>query len=160
MFLFMSCGRRKTGWRSFTALSALVVLAVFSLSCNKSGGSLPIIPVVYDTAAARVDYSNANRAVFFDFSSGKITEVPHDFFDIAFYTVGSGGGGSAPIIANSGSYGSGVWVYDTGLGGANIADDFSGQQAEIKQYTFSENAPIYNDGPSLYQTKVRSEERR
>jgi hypothetical protein len=85
-------------------------------------------------ATLNVDYSGVNNAVFFDFSSGTVTELPHDFFDIA---IDAGGN----IIANSGSYGSGVQVYKTD--GADITADFSGQEANVKEYTFKARTSLY-----------------
>jgi hypothetical protein len=60
----------------------------------------------YPGDTLNVDYNGDNNAVFFDFSTGTATELPHDFFDIAI-------DGDGNIIANSGSYGSGVQVYKT-----------------------------------------------
>ncbi|MDR2343705.1 MAG: HmuY family protein [Spirochaetaceae bacterium] len=87
-----------------------------------------------------VDYANKNNAVFFDFSTGTKTELPHDFFDIAIDASGN-------IIANSGSYGSGVQVYNTG--GTDITADFSGQTANVKEYTFKTGTSLYS-----YQSEV------
>jgi hypothetical protein len=103
--------------------------------------------VKYDTAAARVDYGGANRAVFFDFSTGTVTELAHDFFDIAIDASGN-------IIANSGSYGSGVQVYKTDEAGANIGNDFSADEAKVKEYTFRDGVKIYEvqGGGAAYQT--------
>jgi hypothetical protein len=86
----------------------------------------------YPKATINVDYSGENNAVFFDFSTGTKTVLTHDFFDIAI----SGGG---DIIANSGSYGSGVKVYGTEE--TDIAGDFSGEQSKIQEYTFKPTFP-------------------
>jgi hypothetical protein len=83
---------------------------------------------VDNTAIINVDYNGANNAVFFDFSTGTRTVLPHDFFDIA---IDAG----ANIIANSGSYGSGIQVYKTDS--TDIAADFSGHEDEVKEYTFT-----------------------
>ncbi|MDR1301533.1 MAG: hypothetical protein LBK43_03570, partial [Treponema sp.] len=88
----------------------------------------------YSSATLNVDYAGANNAVFFDFSTGTVTELPHDFFDIA---INAGGN----IIANSGSYGSGVWVYNTGRD--DLTADFSGQEDSVKEYTFKTGTPLY-----------------
>ncbi|MDR1618085.1 MAG: HmuY family protein [Treponema sp.] len=131
------------------ALAILTVLALITVSCNDSGGAGVVsgINPVYKTAVARVDYSGANRAVFFDFSTGKTTELAHDFFDIAI-DAGSN------IIANSGSYGSGVQVYKTAEPGANIGNDFSSLETSVKEYTFRSGVTLYQvqGGGSLYQT--------
>jgi hypothetical protein len=84
-----------------------------------------------------VDYSGVNNAVFFDFSTGTRTVLPHDFFDIA---IDSGGN----IIANSGSYGSGVQVYMTAE--SSIAADFSASPGAtaVKEYTFKTGESLYN----------------
>jgi hypothetical protein len=125
------------------ALAILTALAVITVSCDNSGGpgivtpiTPPIVPV-YDTAVARVDYGGANRAVFFDFSTGKTTELAHDFFDIAIDASGN-------IIANSGSYGSGVQVYKTSTDATDIGDDLSGEAANVKEYTFRDGVTLYN----------------
>jgi hypothetical protein len=116
------------------ALVILTALAATAVSCDDGGGGS-----AYPSATARVDYNGTNRAVFFDFSTGKATEVPHDFFDIAF----DGGG---KVIANSGSYGSGVTVLKTSS--TAITDDFTSTAGadgvNIKEYTFSTNAPLYD----------------
>jgi hypothetical protein len=88
----------------------------------------------YSSATLNVDYAGVNNAVFFDFSTGTVTELSHDFFDIA---INAGGN----IIANSGSYGSGVWVYNTGE--TDIATGFSGQEDNVKEYTFKTGTPLY-----------------
>ncbi|MDR3304270.1 MAG: HmuY family protein [Treponema sp.] len=116
------------------ALCGVIVLASFSvLSCAQDPEEETLV-VEYDKAIAIVDYSGKNQAVFFDFSTGKTTELSHDFFDIAMCADGS-------IIANSGSYGSGVWVYNTN--DADITKDFASSEAAVKEYTF-------RDGTSLY----------
>jgi hypothetical protein len=84
-------------------------------------------------ATINVDYNGANNAVFFDFSTGTKTVLPHDFFDIAINADGT-------ILANSGSYGSGVWVYNTGS--SDITGDFSGQSANVKEYAFKAGTPL------------------
>ncbi|MDR2079764.1 MAG: hypothetical protein LBP74_08605, partial [Treponema sp.] len=86
----------------------------------------------YPRETLNVDYANANNAVFFDFSTGTVTELPHDFFDIAIDAGGT-------IIANSGSYGTGVQVYDTGE--ADIAGDYSSLEDKVKEYTFKPTLP-------------------
>ncbi|MDR3303739.1 MAG: HmuY family protein [Treponema sp.] len=114
------------------ALCGVIALASFAaLSCDQEA---EILLVEYDEAIAKVDYSVANRAVFFDFSTGTITELNHDFFDIAMCADGS-------LIANSGSYGSGVWVYATN--GTDITADFTTSQADVKDYTFRTGTPLY-----------------
>jgi hypothetical protein len=84
-----------------------------------------------------VDYNTANlpqgRAVFIDFSGDTDTvtrELPHDFFDLAIFSLDS----IVHIIANSGSYGTGVTVLKTES--TNIEDDFSESAGSIIQYTF------------------------
>jgi hypothetical protein len=94
----------------------------------------------YLPATLNVDYNGANNAVFFDFSTGTVTELPHDFFDIAI-------DGSGTIIANSGSYGSGVLVYKTDS--TDITADLSGQSANVKEYTFKTGTSLYD-----YQSEV------
>jgi hypothetical protein len=89
----------------------------------------------YPGNTLNVDYNGANNAVFFDFSTGTKTVLPHDFFDIAIF-------GDGDIIANSGSYGSGVQVYMTTE--SNIAADFSSNQANVKEYTFKEGESLYD----------------
>jgi hypothetical protein len=89
----------------------------------------------YSQATLNVDYANANNAVFFDFSSRTVTELPHDFFDIAI-------DGSGNIIANSGSYGSGVTVYKTE--GTDITADLTSLEASVKEYTFKTGTSLYN----------------
>jgi hypothetical protein len=87
----------------------------------------------YPRNTLNVDYNVANNAVFFDFSTGTTTVLSHDFFDIAINAGGS-------IIANSGSYGAGVWVYNTGSD--NLAADFSGDELKVVEYTFKAETPL------------------
>jgi hypothetical protein len=139
----------KAGTAMGAVLVILTALAVITMSCDDGGGGGGGGGggTVYDTATAKVDYGNANRAVFFDFSTGTVTELGHDFFDIAIEAGGS-------IIANSGSYGSGVQVYETAEIGANIGNDFSSAMANIKEYTFRDGVTIYQveGGGAVYQT--------
>ena len=103
--------------------------AVLLVSCDNgtnSGGD-DDDGAEYHRETLNVDYANDNNAVFFDFSTGNKTVLPHDFFDIAIDAGGT-------IIANSGSYGSGIWVYNTGE--SDITADFSGQEDKVKEYTF------------------------
>jgi hypothetical protein len=87
---------------------------------------------VYLRDTINVDYNTANNAVFFDFSTGTKTVLSHDFFDIAIDSSGT-------IIANSGSYGSGVQVYKTNE--SDIAADFSSRTNDVKEYTFAPALP-------------------
>jgi hypothetical protein len=110
------------------SIPLLIVSAVLWVSCdtgtNGGGGSSAYV--------LNVDYNTVNNAVFFDFSTGTKTVLPHDFFDIAFDADGK-------IIANSGSYGSGVQVYNTG--DADITKDFSSMEEDVKEYTFKSGLP-------------------
>jgi hypothetical protein len=85
----------------------------------------------YPAGTLDVDYNAANNAVFFSFDDGSgsatTTTLGHDFFDIAIDADGT-------VIANSGSYGSGVQVYDTGA--ADITGNYSTLQSRVKEYTF------------------------
>jgi hypothetical protein len=137
MFLFKPEFRRKAGVRAAMTLLSLLIFTALCMSCDNPDGPEPPDEPVYDTAAAKVDYAGANRAVFFDFSTGTITELAHDFFDIAIDAGGS-------IIANSGSYGSGVQVYKTES--SAIGDDFSSDPGAdaVREYTFRNGVNLYN----------------
>jgi hypothetical protein len=130
--------------------------ALLWVSCDTGNGNVDTTPGLYDNdpaveetaaftegagytypeAALNVDYNGDNNAVFFDFSTGSKTVLPHDFFDIAIL----GSMSDAIIIANSGSYGSGVQVYKTDS--TNIAADFSSLEASVKEYTFKPTLPV------------------
>jgi hypothetical protein len=129
------------------ALSVCVFFAVLVWSCdtgtNPSGERLgdenledERLEPEYSNAAVRVDYTGTNRAVFIDFSAENpiAAEVPHDFFDIAIDSNGH-------IIANSGSYGSGVLVYKTDR--TDITADLSALADRVKEYTFKEGTELY-----------------
>jgi hypothetical protein len=124
----------KAGTAMGAVLVILTALAVITMSCDNGGGGGG---VSYSYTSAKVDYGNVNRAVFFDFSTGTVTELGHDFFDIA---IDAGGN----IIANSGSYGSGVQVYKTATAGTGIENDFSADADKVKEYTFGPNFPVAN----------------
>jgi hypothetical protein len=118
-------------------VTASVFLAVLAWSCENGtttpgGGSGP----EYSNALARVDYGGANRAVFIDFSAENpiAAELPHDFFDLAVDSNGH-------IIANSGSYGSGVLAYKTDR--TDITEDLSALADCVKEYTFKEGTELY-----------------
>ncbi|MDR3303740.1 MAG: HmuY family protein [Treponema sp.] len=114
------------------ALCGVIILASFiALSCGDEEPAAAPGPE-YGDATAIVDYANVNNAVFFDFSTGTMTTLPHDFFDIAINTDGK-------IIANSGSYGSGVTVYKTDQ--TDITGDFSGSADSVIEHTLSSAAP-------------------
>jgi hypothetical protein len=116
------------------ALSASLLWVSCDLGGNDDGGD----DYLRDTL--NVDYNGANNAVFFDFSTGTKTVVPHDFFDIAY----SSNTNDPIVIANSGNYGSGVQVYATDS--SAIGDDFSvvPGEAAVKEYTFRTGEKIYN----------------
>jgi hypothetical protein len=132
--------KMKKTWYSQLARNAALygAIALFSfaaLSCEQEPDEDPtaddttIISYLSEThGVVNVDYSGANRAVFVDFSTGKVTSLRHDFFDVAMCANGS-------LIANSGSYGSGVTVYDTG-DDTDITDDFTDSEDDVKEYTF------------------------
>jgi hypothetical protein len=132
MFFFKPASRGAGIGRAVTALALLAALAVFAVSCDDGGGG----GSAYNYTSAKVDYNGANRAVFFDFSTGTVTEAAHDFFDIAIDASGT-------IIANSGSYGSGVQVYKTATAGTGITGDFTADTDKIKEYTFRDGVPLY-----------------
>jgi hypothetical protein len=112
-----------------------LLLAALLLSCD-TGTDPGSEESNYPLATARVDYNGANRSVFFNFADGAVSEVPHDFWDIAYY-------GYSSVIANSGSYGSGVQVFKTGVDAADIADDLSAQVDNVKEYTFKTGVNLY-----------------
>ncbi|MDC7218677.1 MAG: HmuY family protein [Spirochaetales bacterium] len=82
----------------------------------------------YSTATANVDYGDTNMRIYFDLSSGTMTEVSHDIWDLAISN------GDATVIANSGDYGTGVTVYKTTS--TDITEDLSGEADNVNQYTF------------------------
>ena len=115
-----------------------LVTATLWVSCDLTTGPGDDDP--YSRATLNVDYYATNNAVFFDFSTGTKTVVPHDFFDIAY----SSNTADPIVIANSGNYGSGVQVYATDS--SAIGDDFSVTPGEdaVKEYTFKPGEKIYN----------------
>jgi hypothetical protein len=114
------------------SIPLLIVSAVLWVSCdtgtNGGGGSSAYV--------LNVDYNTVNNAVFFDFSTGTKTVLPHDFFDIAISASSADN-----IIANSGSYGSGVQVYKTNSPSTDIGNDFSSDEANVREYTFKATFP-------------------
>ncbi|MDR1248817.1 MAG: hypothetical protein LBK63_05885 [Treponema sp.] len=119
------------------AVIASAFLAVLAWSCdtgtNPSGESSG---AEYARALACIDYDGANKAVFIDFSAENpiAAELPHDFFDLAVDSNGH-------IIANSGSYGSGVLAYKTDQ--TDITKDLSALADRVKEYTFREGKELY-----------------
>lgn len=90
----------------------------------------------YSTSTAAVDYLGDNLSIFFDFSTGTLTAVDHDMWDVAIATDGA-------IIANSGDYGSGVTVYKTSS--TDISDDLSSYESKVAEYTFKSGTTLYGD---------------
>jgi hypothetical protein len=130
----MDLFNQKTRWGAVIASAFLAVLVgACDTGTNPSGESSG---PEYSSAAARVDYDGANRAVFIDFSAENplAAELPHGFFDIAIDSNGH-------IIANSGSYGSGVLVYKTDK--TDITEDLSALADRVKDYTFKEGTELY-----------------
>jgi hypothetical protein len=116
-------------------LSAEVLWVSCDLFNGNNGDDGDDNGIEYPEGTLNVNYNVTNNAVFFDFSTGTTTALPHDFFDIAI-------DGSGNIIANSGSYGSGVQVYKTDS--TDITADLSGQSANVKEYTFKTGTAVYN----------------
>jgi hypothetical protein len=118
------------------ALSATVLW----VSCDSSSSDDADGGDEYPRDTINVDYNGSNNAVFFDFSTGTKTVLPHDFFDIAI----SGKMTDPIIIANSGSYGSGVQVYKTAS--TDISADFSSSPGAdaVKEYTFKTGETLYS----------------
>ncbi|MDR1908770.1 MAG: HmuY family protein [Spirochaetaceae bacterium] len=112
------------------------------LACNPDGGGPE--PYQYPSDTAAVDYTSSDpgKAVFIDFSSNTVVrELPHDFFDVAMYSTGSGQGAQVHIIANSGSYGTGVTVLKTT--GTDIAANLSGSENAVTEFTFREDFTLH-----------------
>ncbi|MDC7222180.1 MAG: HmuY family protein [Spirochaetales bacterium] len=86
----------------------------------------------YDQAIANVDYKNTNQRIYFDFSTGTMTEMDHDIWDLAISNS------DCTVIANSGDYGYGVTVYKTSF--TDITTDLSSYTDEVVdyEYTFEE----------------------
>lgn len=126
---------RKARWGAFIAAAFLAVLA-WSCDTGTNPSGEENSGAEYSSAAARVDHAGAYRAVFIDFSAENpiAAEVPHDFFDLAIDSNGH-------IIANSGSYGSGVLVYKTDR--TDITEDCSDLADRVKEYTFNEGTELY-----------------
>jgi hypothetical protein len=134
----MNKDKGKTLW----AVLALAIAVWTVASCEMDGGKEDD-ESQYSEATAAVDYSGTDpgKAVFIDFSSNRVTrELPHDFFDIAIFSTGAGPNSTVHIIANSGSYGTGVRVLKTDS--TNLDEDFSASAGSITQYTFKEGKTI------------------
>ncbi len=133
---------RKTVKHLAPAIALLLALGLLASCEDLFGAEDDAGGTTYNKATADVDYSGSgakNQVVFFDFSTGKITEVAHDTWDIAIANSG------ADIIANSGDYGTGVLVYKSSS--TTIADDRSADEASVTQYTFK-------DGTNLHGTQT------
>jgi hypothetical protein len=67
-----------------------------------------------------------------------VTTLPHDFFDIAIPASGK-------VIANSGSYGSGVQVLYSNWAKTDITRNLGGfhDSGAVKEYTFKPGTPLY-----------------
>jgi hypothetical protein len=126
-------------------VSALITAAVFTaltMSCETGTSSNQQEEEEYSTATAKVDYNGAKKAVFIDFSSETaVRELPLDFFDFAVFVTPER---TVSVIANSGSYGSGVTVYKTTSG--NITEDCTSLQNNVTEYTFKAGTNLYNSG--------------
>jgi hypothetical protein len=121
------------------ALSTALVFAALLSACELDGGDPgPEHP----TAAVDYTDSDPGKAVFINFSGPDVvTSLPHDFFDIAMYSIGSGRNSVVHIIANSGSYGTGVQVLKTDT--TDISADLSDQKDAVTGWTFREGAEVY-----------------
>jgi hypothetical protein len=133
----MTFSKRMMFLNIFLLVLSAVVLWV---SCDTTTGGDDDDGDGYPRDTINVDYNGVNNAVFFDFSTGTKTVLPHDFFDIAI-------NGSGNIIANSGSYGSGVTVYKTDS--TTIADDFSSQADAVAEYTFKTGTNLYDSSQTV-----------
>jgi hypothetical protein len=140
----MNKANGKTFWNALLFAFALIV-AGGTASCKMDDDDSS--PPDYPRATAAVDYSSAGdpgKAVFIDFSNSDAPtrSLPHDFFDLAIFSTGSGQGSTVHIIANSGNYGTGVQALKTDS--TDIADDFSSQSSNIDNYTFKDGKELYD----------------
>lgn len=94
-----------------------------------------VTPSTYGQQTAMVDNDGENNVAFFDFSTGTITHIKHDVWDIAFSTSDL-----SLMIANSGSYGIGVVVYNTES--VNWSADYSGETGNINKHTETNDNPL------------------
>ncbi|MDR3122510.1 MAG: HmuY family protein [Treponema sp.] len=126
------------------ALSAAFLFTALAGACDLNGGD-DNEKNDYPIAIAAVDYAGADpgRAVFINFSDSEsvVTSLPHDFFDLAMYSIGSGQSSEAHIVANSGSYGTGAQVLKTD--GTDIAADLSAHKNAVIARTFREGVELY-----------------
>jgi hypothetical protein len=137
-------------WGLLISLTALLI-AGGTVSCDTGNGDDDSASD-YPTATAAVDYDTDDpgfiygKTVFIDFSSDTpIRSLPHDFFDLALFSTGSGQSSTVHIIANSGSYGAGVTALKTES--TDITDDFSSQSANITHYTFKTGKNLFGKQP-------------
>ena len=126
--------------RTLLVVSIIILGLLVSVSscANILGSDDDDNPTTYKNANADVDYrgENAkNQIVFFDFSTGETTAVPHDTWDLAISTSG------AKIIANSGDYGTGVKVWKSEA--TDLATDLSANKDDVKEYTFKDGSQLY-----------------
>lgn len=92
-------------------------------SDSQSSSSALAFTYVIDTAAVDYKSTTAHMAAYLDFSSGTMTHITYDAWDIAIDAS------NATIIANCGVWGSGVRIYKTTS--TDIAADFTAEQSKI-----------------------------
>ncbi len=94
-----------------------------------------VTPSTYGQQTAIVDSNGENNVAFFDFSTGTITHIKHNVWDIAFSTSDL-----SLMIANSGSYGIGVKVTNTES--TDWDADYSGKAGNINKRTETNDNPL------------------
>lgn len=125
--------------RFFPLAVSLTAFFLLFASCENPAGSDKDDSAGYGRATAKVDYKNsaAFKTVFFDFSTGTVTEADHNSWDIAVSLA------DGTIVANSGDYGLGALVFKSSS--SDITADLSGNDGDITQRTFYDSRDAATD---------------
>ena len=74
---------KKMNFKNLFKVAGVALAISMFFSCANDTVQIPTETVSFKSDVINVNYTNSNKYIFYDFSSGTKYELDHDFFDIA-----------------------------------------------------------------------------